>query len=345
MNSSSSNQVIAYDNVTDVVGYVRSFGESIAKSQMFGCQSPAQGEVIAMECMARKLPPLTIAQRYHLISGKLSMKAETMLADFLAKGGKHKVNKRTPEEVSVTFTEPETHAGRAPTDHTCSFTWEDAKKEPFVYKGKEDEILDAIEKGQTDKLVLKAKYRSPRSRMQMLWARLISDSIRFIDPTITSGTYTPEEIEDFDEEPIGKISAANTPPAEEIIEAEVVETKTEPAEPDSTDATKDETPPAEGNSSGNDATTPGGDSGSSEMRTDEPCLEAQVDRIKTAIATAKQIPGNEDIATRIKTKLKDAGLQKIAELTSKEADLLLVSIESKQAEKFFEADLAGYAKN
>ena len=333
--SNNLNQVIAYDNVTDVVGYVRSFGESIAKSQMFGCQSPAQGEVIAMECMARKLPPLTIAQRYHLISGKLSMKAETMLADFLAKGGKHQVKKRTPEEVSIVFTEP--NDGQK---HNCSITWKDAEKEPFVYKGKEDEILDALDKGQTDKLVLKAKYRSPRSRMQMLWARLISDSIRFIDPTITSGTYTPEEIEDFEDD-----TKTNTSPAEVVVEAEVVETKIEPAEPDSTDATKDETPPAEKDSSGNDATTPGGDSGSSKMRTNEPCLEAQADRIKTAIATAKQIPGNEDIAKRIKVKLKDVGLEKISELTSKEADLLLVSIESKQPEKFFEADLAGYAKN
>jgi hypothetical protein len=35
----------------------------------------------------------------------------------------------------------------------------------------------------------------------MLWARLVSDTVRALDPGVNSGAYTPEELQDFNEQP------------------------------------------------------------------------------------------------------------------------------------------------
>jgi hypothetical protein len=51
--------------------------------------------------MVRGMPPLTLAEKYHLIQGKLSMRADAMLAEFNARGGKHKIKERSPERVAI----------------------------------------------------------------------------------------------------------------------------------------------------------------------------------------------------------------------------------------------------
>ena len=66
-----------------------------------------------------------------------------------------------------------------------------------VYEGKEGDIVAKLLNGKTQGLRIKAKYATPRSRMQMLWARLISDSIRIVAPEIITGVYVPEEVDDF----------------------------------------------------------------------------------------------------------------------------------------------------
>jgi len=188
-------ELSVYERIADPVAGMVQLGNAIAKSGMFGCGSLEAGQVFAMECFARRMPPLMLAERYHVIFGKLSMKAEAMLAGFEAAGGKYKVLSRTADLVSVEMT----INGNS---QTLSLFWEEAVKEPFVYEGKEGEIVDALTSGDAKrlaKLKLKSKYATPRSRTQMLWARLVSDAVRFLCPSVVSGTYTPEEIEDVED--------------------------------------------------------------------------------------------------------------------------------------------------
>lgn len=316
----TNNQLIAYDKIGDVPSFVTSLGKSIALSKMFGCESEEQGHIMALECIAKKMPPLSIAEKYHLIHGKLSMKTEAMLADFrtVAKG-MHRVICRTPDKVAIELITADRQS------HEFELTWAEAKREPFVYEGKESTVVDQINSGKIESLKLKAKYATDRSRMQMLWARLVSDSIRCIAPEVICGTYTPEEVSDFDQMP--EVIRNDQPvEAEEIEEAETTagnitfETTVEPEE---------EEKPVE----------PFDENTAESMSNNDPALSTQIDAIKDALAVAKQTPGLEDIVGRVKAKLIQHGMEKLSDLTQGGAVLLLKSINKKHIEAFFDADL------
>lgn len=191
-----SNELIdvgAYERITDVPAFIKQMGRAIALSQMFGIDKEAQGEILALECLTRRQPPLALAERYHFIFGKLTMKAETMLADFRSRfGGEYEIVERTESAAAIALTLKGVR-------HLFRFTWEEAQKEPFPYIGKEDAVVEQLASANGKRPKLKAKYSTPRARMQMLWARVVSDAIRCVAPEVLSGAYTPEEIEDFDE--------------------------------------------------------------------------------------------------------------------------------------------------
>lgn len=214
MSETNGGTLTVYQRMNDPLEAVRVLGNAIAKSGMFGCGSVEGGQVFAVECLHRNMPPLKLAERYHVIFGKLSMKAEAMLAGFEAEGGKYKVLSRTPDLVRVAFT----INGQ---DHDLSLSWEDAQKEPFPYEGKEEAIVKTLLAG--GKPTLKPKYATPRSRMQMLWARLVSDSVRFLCPKVVSGVYTPEENEDAGE---NNGHAAPKAAAATVVESQPVEPAT-----------------------------------------------------------------------------------------------------------------------
>jgi hypothetical protein len=137
---------------------------------------------------------LSLAQRYDLIGGRLSMKADAMLSGLRERGGKHRIIKRNADEACLLLI----YDGQ---EYESRLTWEEAKREPFIYNGKESEILRFIAADNQKLLAekMKPKYATPRARTQMLWARAVSDGVRAICPEVNTGTYTPEEIEDFDE--------------------------------------------------------------------------------------------------------------------------------------------------
>jgi len=72
----------------------------------------------------------------------------------------------------------------------------------------------------------------------------------------------------------------------------------------------------------------------------EPCSEAQVTAIKSAIESAAQL-GVADLPKKIKAKLAQSGLSKLSDLTIKEAEILLYAIEQKSMEAFFDLSLRG----
>ena len=125
-----------------------------------------------------------------MIKGRVSKKTDAILADFHMIGGTHLPISRTEEVAEAKFT-----LGKA--SYTSKLTWEECKSEPFIYQGKEDDVVQLLEAGKMDALKIKAKYRTPRARKQMLWARVVSDGVRVVAPECCRGIYTPEEVDDF----------------------------------------------------------------------------------------------------------------------------------------------------
>jgi hypothetical protein len=175
---------------------IQTLGKSMALSNLFGCANVQQGEMLAWECIARRMPPFRLKQKYHLFFNQLTQRADDMLAEFHGLGGRSRIVERTPDKVAVLLT-------YGADSQTFALAWSDCLNEPFIYQTtkdcKESDVLDAIDAGKHSKLKLKAKYRSPRSRMQMLWARVISDGIRAMAPEVNNGAYTPEEIDGSDD--------------------------------------------------------------------------------------------------------------------------------------------------
>jgi len=168
-----------YNSITDPIAAMTTIGKAIARSKMFGCDNEDQGMMLALECLARQLPPMKMAETYHLIQGKLSMKYDAMLAQFNRAGGVHRVLSRTPDlcEIELTWKGDTQRFG---------LSWEDCQKEPFVYSNT---------KKPEGGYYLKDNYSTPRRRMQMMWARVVSDGVRTMAPIVVQGYYTPEELE------------------------------------------------------------------------------------------------------------------------------------------------------
>lgn len=168
------NQKLAlFAGIANPIEAAQQLGEAFASSGMFGCSKPQQGTVLAMQCMLAGMSPFELTQTYHIIDGKLSMKADAMLGRFMAAGGKAIWGTRTAEKVSARFVYKDN-------DLEMSVTMQE-----LIASGV------ALSKGDQ----LKDNYR--RHPRQMLTARLISEAVRLLAPEIVAGVYTPEEIGDF----------------------------------------------------------------------------------------------------------------------------------------------------
>jgi hypothetical protein len=175
MSDTNGGTLTVYQRMSDPLVAVNELGTAIAKSLMFGCSSIDQGKVLALECLARGMPPLTLAERYHVVQGKLMMKYDAMLAEFHGMGGKHKIIERTENKAEIELTiDGQTYRE--------SLTWEDAQKEKWPYK--------------SDGKSLKDNWATPRARRQMLWARVVSEGVRALCPGVNNGRYVAEEIDD-----------------------------------------------------------------------------------------------------------------------------------------------------
>lgn len=186
------NELSIYQKMADPIAAIRALGEIIDKSGQFKCENPAQGQLLAWECLYRNMPAMAIREQYHMIFGQLSMRSDTMLANFNRLGGIHRPLVRTSSEAKIELTAK----GAKPVEF--QILWDELQNEPFVYVGKEDKIVEDLKNPETRKaLKIKPKYATPRSRMQMLWARVVSDGIRTICPEANKGFYTPEEVSDY----------------------------------------------------------------------------------------------------------------------------------------------------
>ena len=178
-----------YNRMSDPLAAVERLGEIIASSGMFGCTKVEQGQVLALQCISEKKPPLELSKTYHMIEGKLSMRADAMLAKFQLSGGTVKWTRRDDKIVEATFTLR---------GNSLPFS---AKLEDFVTNG-----VAVSRDGK-----MKDNWRKfPR---QMLTARVISEAVRLLAPEVVFGVYTPEEIQDSN----------NSAPAQDPIKVEPID--------------------------------------------------------------------------------------------------------------------------
>lgn len=170
--------------------FMAELGKSVAQSGMLGVKTPAQGQTLLLACVCENKTPFQLMREYHVMEdGKLTQRADAMLAKFRAMGGEYKIVQRDDGGAAIELT------FRGNTEK-FSLSWEEAQLEPFVWNKKGE---------------LKINYATPRARMQMMWARVVSDGVGTLAPEVRAGLYTPEEMQDADDD-VGRLPATAAEP-------------------------------------------------------------------------------------------------------------------------------------
>jgi hypothetical protein len=166
------------------VADVEKMAVAVARSGLFGVKTPDQALALMLVAQAEGLHPAIAARDYHVINGRPTLKADAMMARFLAAGGRVKWLEIGDAKVEAEFSHP---AGG-----TVIIDW-------TAERAKRAGITNEMHR----------KY--PR---QMLRARVISEGIRTVFPGCVVGTYTPEEAGDM--EPREPVRMRDMGPVDEI---------------------------------------------------------------------------------------------------------------------------------
>lgn len=170
---------------------------AIAKGRLFGSDDPNAVLTLCMVAQAEGKHPGLVMQQYHIIKGKPAKKAEAMLVDFLAAGGRVTWNRLDDECADATFSHP---------------------------LGGEVTINWTLARAAKAGLSTDTWKKYPR---QMLRSRVVSEGVRTVFPGATSGMYVPEEVQDFDDTP-AKASTPAAPQAQRARDLKRAEPKSEP---------------------------------------------------------------------------------------------------------------------
>lgn len=158
-----------FDRIDNPLAFIESMGKTFGFTGVCGCKNENEGRLVALACLSERVNPFELGKRYHLIDGKLSMRSDNMLAEFRARGGKHKWVEDGSDGQRATL--QLIYDGQ---DVTVSFTMKEAKDSGLIRSGS-------------------AWVKDPAA---MLRARCISRGIRMVAPEVVVGLYTPEEIEE-----------------------------------------------------------------------------------------------------------------------------------------------------
>lgn len=142
---------------------------SVANSKLFGVKTKDEALAIMLLSQAEGVHPMVAVQTYHIISGRPSMKADTMLARFQQQGGKVEWHTLSDTKAEATFSHPA--GGSVRIDWT---------------------IERAAKAGLAKKDVWIGYARA------MLRSRVISEGIRTVLPGVIQGIYSPEELQSLD---------------------------------------------------------------------------------------------------------------------------------------------------
>ena len=158
---------------------LQAMANAVAESKLFGAKTPAEALALMLVAQSEGKHPATVARDYDIIQGKPAKKAEAMLRDFIEQGGKVEWHTLDDTIADATFAHP---AGG-----TVRVAW-DMKRATQAGLGGKD---------------MWKKW--PR---QMLRSRTVSEGVRTVCPSATSGMYVPEEVRDFDQRPERDITPA-----------------------------------------------------------------------------------------------------------------------------------------
>ena len=185
---------------------LETFGNYIFQSNMFGARNPAEGFVIGITCQQEGMTLLQFKERYHVMMGQVTIKSEAMLANLLELGGEYEIQARTPDRVAIKLTYKKA-------SFFSEIKWEDIKDEAYTRANKDANGRNYADNVPIEQRRYKDNWSTPRRRMQMMWARAVSDGVRAVCPLATRGHYTPEEAVDFDEPKVVNITPAAAPAA------------------------------------------------------------------------------------------------------------------------------------
>lgn len=175
---------------------MRAIARDIANSGLFGMKNETQVLALMAIAQAEGKHPAIVARDYDIIQGRPAKKAEAMLRDFLAGGGKVEWHEMKDTCADATFSHP---AGGS-----VRITWD-------------------MERAKQAQLTSKDMYKKyPR---QMLRARTVSEGVRAVGPFATSGLYVPEEVREFEApRPVSSLPAPDVDTSTgEVIEALLTE--------------------------------------------------------------------------------------------------------------------------
>lgn len=163
------------DRIADPIDAAVKLGQAIGQSgKMFGCQNVAQGIVIAFHCIQTNLPLLDFQARFHLVEGKPAKKAEAMLASFLEDGGKY-------------YWIEDGSNGTATID--------------LLLPGEDQRIRFSYSMDEAKQAgLIKPASGWMKNPKPMLRARCASGALRMHAPHLVVGVYTPEELEDIQDD-------------------------------------------------------------------------------------------------------------------------------------------------
>ena len=148
---------------------VEKMAHAIAKSGLFGMKKPEEALALMLIAQAEGRHPAEAARDYHIVQGRPTLKADTILARFQLAGGIVRWAKYGDAEVTGIFSHP-------------------ASPEPV-------EVTWNMEKATKAKLAGKDVWKQYPAAMMR--SRVIAEGVRTVYPAVLIGMYTPEEVQDF----------------------------------------------------------------------------------------------------------------------------------------------------
>ena len=197
---------------------MQTVGKLFVSSGLFKCTNEAQGFLLVLTCQMEQISPVRFNEKYHMINGVPTMKADVKLANLLRLGGSYEVIARTADRAAIMakFRDAET---------TVVISWTEAKLEKWPYK----------KSGSTE---LKDTWATAIGRTDMMWRRVATRAVDTVCPLASEGNMSPEDLEDLqdydskpDQQRGGKVVAP--PPSLSIVPPPPAaeETKAPPAPP------------------------------------------------------------------------------------------------------------------
>lgn len=156
------------------ISEIAQVAKSVAASRLFpGIDNEQSAFTLMMLCQSKGLHPMAAVERYHIIKGRPSMRADAIHAEFQRQGGSLLILEKSERRAAAVFYHP-------------------------TYPNKDGfELSVSIEDLSRPEGVAVSNDMYKKWPRQMLWARLVSEGVRTILPGVIVGIYSDAEVEDM----------------------------------------------------------------------------------------------------------------------------------------------------